>query len=204
MMESLSVIHSDPSAPMFKLFRSALGEHLLVVPHSRIYDLTGDLRFEDDKHRKVKEVIRAEEGVRALQETGEQLRQSNDAQRALLEQSTGEVARVHEQVRQARAELAALEEAQAQSRNAWEAERVELDLTMDLARESDGTCLVFGARTMKARHPAMHQAAWRSDTQGEVVPSPVMDSLEKIRAVQLEFNVSFAKLVHFAVQRERV
>jgi uncharacterized protein len=48
MMESLSVIQGDPSAPMFKIFRSALGEHLLVVPHSRIFDLTGDLRFEGD------------------------------------------------------------------------------------------------------------------------------------------------------------
>ena len=46
MMESQSVVPGDPSAPKFKMFRSALGEHLLVVPHSRIFDLTEDFRFE--------------------------------------------------------------------------------------------------------------------------------------------------------------
>jgi uncharacterized protein len=46
MLEPLSVILGDPSAPIFKKFRSASGEHLLVVPHSRIFDLTGDLRFD--------------------------------------------------------------------------------------------------------------------------------------------------------------
>jgi uncharacterized protein len=42
-MELLSVVRGEPSAPIFKMFRSALGKHLLVVPHSRIFDLTVDL-----------------------------------------------------------------------------------------------------------------------------------------------------------------
>jgi uncharacterized protein len=35
--------HADATAPPFKRFSSAGGEHLLVVPHSRIYDLPPDL-----------------------------------------------------------------------------------------------------------------------------------------------------------------
>jgi uncharacterized protein len=46
MIEPLSVIPGDPSAPILKMFRSALGDHLLVVPHSRIFDLTRDLAFD--------------------------------------------------------------------------------------------------------------------------------------------------------------
>ena len=46
MIEPLSVIPGDPAAPIFKRFRSAVGEHLLVVPHSRIFDLTGELAFD--------------------------------------------------------------------------------------------------------------------------------------------------------------
>jgi uncharacterized protein len=42
-MEPLSVIPGDPAAPIFKIFPSALGKHLLIVPHSRIFDLSGDL-----------------------------------------------------------------------------------------------------------------------------------------------------------------
>jgi hypothetical protein len=33
MIEPLSVVPGDPTAPIFKIFRSALGEHLLVVPY---------------------------------------------------------------------------------------------------------------------------------------------------------------------------
>jgi uncharacterized protein len=42
-MTPVAVIPGDDSAPIFKRFRSAVGEHLLIVPHSRIFDLTGDL-----------------------------------------------------------------------------------------------------------------------------------------------------------------
>jgi uncharacterized protein len=48
MIEPLSVIPGDLSAPIFKTFRSASGKHLLVVPHSRIFDLTGDLAVDGD------------------------------------------------------------------------------------------------------------------------------------------------------------
>ena len=41
-----------PSAPPFHRFRSALGDHVLVVPFSRIYDLEEDFsrRIDDDDH----------------------------------------------------------------------------------------------------------------------------------------------------------
>ena len=39
MIEPLSVIEGDPSAQLLKVIRSAVGEHLLIVPHSRIFDL---------------------------------------------------------------------------------------------------------------------------------------------------------------------
>jgi len=39
MMTPFAVIPGDSSAPLFKVFRSALGEHLLIVPHSRIFDV---------------------------------------------------------------------------------------------------------------------------------------------------------------------
>jgi uncharacterized protein len=42
MTAPLAVIPGDTSAPLFKVFHSALGEHLLVVPHSRIFDLPHD------------------------------------------------------------------------------------------------------------------------------------------------------------------
>src|ERR1700690_2372684 len=43
---------SAPSAPAFHRFRSALGEHVLVVPFSRIYDLEEDFsrRIGQDDH----------------------------------------------------------------------------------------------------------------------------------------------------------
>ncbi len=39
MIAPLTVIEGDPSAPILKVIRSAVGEHLLIVPHSRIFDL---------------------------------------------------------------------------------------------------------------------------------------------------------------------
>jgi uncharacterized protein len=42
-MNAPSQWHPDPAAPLFKRFGSDRGEHLLVVPHSRIYDLPADL-----------------------------------------------------------------------------------------------------------------------------------------------------------------
>jgi uncharacterized protein len=43
MMTPVEKVNGDESAPIFKRFRSVLGEHLLIVPHSRIFDLTDDL-----------------------------------------------------------------------------------------------------------------------------------------------------------------
>ena len=43
MMKPIAVVAGDDGGPIFKKFRSALGEHLLVVPHSRIFDLTDEL-----------------------------------------------------------------------------------------------------------------------------------------------------------------
>ena len=42
MMAPIAMIAGDTSAPLFKVFRSALGEHLLIVPHTRIFDLPRD------------------------------------------------------------------------------------------------------------------------------------------------------------------
>jgi len=42
MMAPLTVIGGDAAAPLFKVFHSALGKHLLIVPHSRIFDLPHD------------------------------------------------------------------------------------------------------------------------------------------------------------------
>jgi len=41
-MKTLSSIEGDPSAPMFHRFQSRSGEHLLVIPHSRLFDLSSD------------------------------------------------------------------------------------------------------------------------------------------------------------------
>ena len=48
MMTPFAVIPGDPSAPLFKVFRSALGEHLLIVPHSRIFDVHRDANGDND------------------------------------------------------------------------------------------------------------------------------------------------------------
>jgi uncharacterized protein len=42
-MNALAQCHPDVNAPLFKRVSSDRGEHLLVVPHSRIYDLPPDL-----------------------------------------------------------------------------------------------------------------------------------------------------------------
>jgi uncharacterized protein len=42
-MTALAQCHPDASAPLFKRVSSERGEHLLIVPHSRIYDLPPDL-----------------------------------------------------------------------------------------------------------------------------------------------------------------
>lgn len=47
-MLPIAVIPADDAAPNFKRFRSALGDHLLIVPHSRIFDLPADLASDDD------------------------------------------------------------------------------------------------------------------------------------------------------------
>jgi uncharacterized protein len=42
-MHRIATIPSDPAAPMFHRFRSEAGEHLLVVPYSRVFDLSAEL-----------------------------------------------------------------------------------------------------------------------------------------------------------------
>ena len=39
MMQPVSIAPADPLAPKLKRFRSNVGEHLLIVPHTRIFDL---------------------------------------------------------------------------------------------------------------------------------------------------------------------
>lgn len=47
-MQPFALIPSDTEAPLFKIFQSAVGEHLLIVPHSRVFDLTHDLERDGD------------------------------------------------------------------------------------------------------------------------------------------------------------
>lgn len=42
-MQRISTIAGEPAAPMFHRFRSDAGEHLLVIPHSRLFDLSPEL-----------------------------------------------------------------------------------------------------------------------------------------------------------------
>ena len=42
-MRVLTTLPAGEEAPQFRRFHSAVGEHLLVIPHSRIFDLEGDL-----------------------------------------------------------------------------------------------------------------------------------------------------------------
>jgi len=42
-MQTVATIEADASAPLFRRFRSAAGDHLLVVPHTRIFDLPPEL-----------------------------------------------------------------------------------------------------------------------------------------------------------------
>lgn len=50
MMQRLGAIPGDTAAPAFHRFRSAGGEHLLIVPYSRVFDLPADTaqRFDRD------------------------------------------------------------------------------------------------------------------------------------------------------------
>ena len=50
MIAPIAVIPNDRSAPLFKVFQSALGEHLLIVPHSRIFDLPHGTNGDGDAH----------------------------------------------------------------------------------------------------------------------------------------------------------
>src|ERR1700721_1012288 len=42
LMRKIATIAPDPAAPMFHRFRSDGGEHVLIVPYSRVFDLPFD------------------------------------------------------------------------------------------------------------------------------------------------------------------
>jgi uncharacterized protein len=48
-MQRIATISGDPAAPMFHRFRSDSGEHLLVVPYSRVFDLSPELALAFDQ-----------------------------------------------------------------------------------------------------------------------------------------------------------
>ena len=48
MIVPVASVAGDRSAPLAKVFRSALGTHLLIVPHSSIFDVSAELTEEDD------------------------------------------------------------------------------------------------------------------------------------------------------------
>ena len=64
-MNVIAHVSAPSASPLYKRFRSARGEHLLVVPHSRLFDLSPEVAADLD--------IRPEEAQRlaaALGETG--------------------------------------------------------------------------------------------------------------------------------------
>ena len=47
-MQTVATVDADPRAPIFRRFQSAAGDHLLVVPHTRIFDVPSELAAELD------------------------------------------------------------------------------------------------------------------------------------------------------------
>jgi uncharacterized protein len=59
MMKPVATVAAESSAPLFHRFRSRGGEHLLVVPYSRIFDLApNDARLFDDPDRDLDQLLR--------------------------------------------------------------------------------------------------------------------------------------------------
>jgi uncharacterized protein len=65
-MQTVSIVAAAPQAPNHRRFRSSAGEHLLVVPHTRIFDLTTTLAASLDL-----DVRAADRFAAALGETSE-------------------------------------------------------------------------------------------------------------------------------------
>ncbi|MBV8442887.1 MAG: 4Fe-4S cluster-binding domain-containing protein, partial [Hyphomicrobiales bacterium] len=65
-MLAVSVVPGSPQAPNYRRFRSGAGEHLLVVPHTRIFDLSHALAASLDV-----DVQAADRFAAALGETSE-------------------------------------------------------------------------------------------------------------------------------------
>jgi uncharacterized protein len=65
-MQAVSIVPAAPQAPNHRRFRSSAGEHLLVVPHTRIFDLTTTLAASLDL-----DVQAADRFAAALGETSE-------------------------------------------------------------------------------------------------------------------------------------
>jgi uncharacterized protein len=47
-MQTAATVHADPQAPIFRRFQSAAGDHLLVIPHTRVFDVPPLLAAELD------------------------------------------------------------------------------------------------------------------------------------------------------------
>ena len=43
MIQKIGIVPGDPTAPVFHRFRSESAEHLLIVPFSRVFDLSSEL-----------------------------------------------------------------------------------------------------------------------------------------------------------------
>lgn len=48
MNSALSVLEADPAAPLFRRFKSGDGDHVLIIPHSRVFDLPEELGQQED------------------------------------------------------------------------------------------------------------------------------------------------------------
>ena len=68
MMQPVSIAAADPQAPNLRRFRSNVGEHLLVVPHTRIFDLPPALAASLDADVQAADRLAAELGQTSVLE----------------------------------------------------------------------------------------------------------------------------------------
>ncbi|MFT6076886.1 MAG: hypothetical protein ACJA02_000113 [Myxococcota bacterium] len=54
--------------------------------------------------------------------------------------------------------------------------------------------------SQKGAHPISHQAAWLASERGGTVPSELMDSLQKLKAISDTQKVPFADLCEYVIE----
>lgn len=79
-------------------------------------------------------------------------------------------------------------------------ERIDLEVSGTKMKLPKEITLTFGACPSASKHPAMNQVGWLSTKRGESVPAEIMNSLEKIQKSHRALGISYAKLLHLAVE----